>query len=133
MQMLARFFTLFCFLFSVLIFSMPYKEIIAVIQAMFLGFNLILALLRVILILAQGACKHELNWSTIYHLITSAIGNFLVLFIYLSSRVLCMIYIQLIIFRTGRVMSCFKSESFTEQVFFTVTCSCAPKRGFCFT
>ena len=44
-----------------------------------------------------------------------------------------MIYIQLIIFRTGKVMSCFKSESFTEQVFFTVTCSCAPKRGFCFT
>ena len=31
-----------------------------------------------------------------------------------------MIYIQLIIFKTGKVMSCFKSESFTEQVFFTV-------------
>ena len=92
---------------------MPSKEIIVVIQAMFLGFNLILALLR-------------------YHLITSAIGNFLQLFIYLSSRVLCMIYVQLIIFRTGKVMSCFKSESFTEQVFFTVTCSCASKRGFCF-
>ena len=39
-------FTLFCFLFSVLIFSMPYKEIIVVIQAMFLGFNLILAFLE---------------------------------------------------------------------------------------
>ena len=43
-----------------------------------------------------------------------------------------MIYIQLIIFRTGKVMSCFKSESFTEQVFFTVNLFMCTQERFLF-